>query len=37
MMNKSRAQQPLDLMTTAFVFFAPVALMMMSLYASLCA
>ena len=37
MMNKNRAQQPMDLMTTAFVFFAPVALLVMCLYASFCA
>ena len=37
MMNKSMAQQLLDLMSTAFVFFAPVALLVMYLYASFCA
>lgn len=36
MMNPHKAK-PTGFMTTAFVFFAPVALMMMSLYASLCA
>ena len=37
MMNRSKAQRPTDFLTTAFVFFAPVALLAMCLYASFCA
>lgn len=37
MMNTRKARQPMDFVTTAFVFFAPVALLVMCLYASFCA